>query len=503
MLDATPLLHVWAARREAALRRLDPVQAQQAGLMGLLRTAASTRFGMAHEFAELDSVDAYQRRVPLRRYEAFWQDWWQPAFPRLDGVTWPGRIPFLAESSGTSSGVTKYIPVSPGMLRSNRQAALEVLGLHAAAHPATRVFGGENFLLGGSTALRRLTDGVAAGDLSGIAAATTPWWARRRQYPPQDIALLGDWKRKIDLLVRQSPGRDLRSISGTPSWLLLYFERLAALRPELPPRLAAHFPNLELLVHGGVGFAPYRDRFARWLEGSRAATREVYPASEGFIAIADRGDGEGLRLILDRGLFYEFVPLDRLDEAAPPRHWIATAQTGVEYALVLTSNAGLWSYVLGDTVRLIDLSPPRLLVTGRISYALSVAGEHLTAHELDTAMLAAARRVGADVTDYVAAAVHPDAADARVGHRFFVETAEPCADAAGFAAALDAALAAGNADYAVHRQGNFGMRPPEVRLLAPGSFARWMLSRRKLGGQNKVPRVVADPGMLEQLERLV
>ncbi len=435
----------------------------------------------------------YQRRVRLRGYEEFAAEWWGSSFPALGGATWPGPIRYLAKSSGTAGAATKHIPVSPAMLRANRAAALDVLAWHLAAKPDSRVLGGVNFLLGGSTALERLRGGVRAGDLSGIAAATVPRWARARTFPPAALALLPDWRDKMARLGPLSLARPITSLSGTPSWMLLFFEALAALRPGA--RAAQLYPALELVVHGGVGFAPYRARFAAWLDGSAALTREVYAASEGFCAVADRGDDEGLRLILDRGLFFEFVRPAELDAANPDRRWIGDAEPGVDYALVLSSNAGLWSYVIGDTVRLLQTHPPRLLITGRTAWSLSVAGEHLIGAELDAAMTEAAAALGRRVIDYSAAPLPPDAADPRGGHRFAVELDGP-ADAAAFAGALDAALARQNEDYAAHRAGGFGLRDPDVRLLPPGAFARWMAARGKLGGQNKVPRVLRDAAEL-------
>jgi hypothetical protein len=293
----------------------------------------------------------------------------------------------------------------------------------------------------------------------------------------------------------------ITSISGTPSWLLVFFERLAALHPERPKRLVSFYPELELLVHGGVGFGPYRDRVSAWLEGSHAETREVYAASEGFIAIADAGPDDGMRLLLDRGLFYEFVPADALDAPSPERRWIADAELGVNYALVLTTNSGLWSYVLGDTVKLVSRTPPRVVVTGRTAQMLSAVGEHLIVSEIDAAVAEAARAVGASATDYAVGAVYPDQGDARGGHLFIVEL-DPHPDTLGLARfrdALDASLARLNADYAAHRQGDVGMRPPTVIATAPGTFTNWMRRRDKLGGQNKVPRVIQDATLLEDL----
>ncbi len=503
MIDATPALRLAARHRLAALARMDAVAAQRTTLTHLLRRAATTRFGRAHGFDTIRSVAEYQARVPLRGYEAFWDEWWQPSFPHLRNATWPGLMPFFALSSGTTGGPAKHIPVSRAALRSNVGAGFDTMAFHLGARPHSRVFAGRNMLLGGSSALTRLAPGVHAGDLSGIAAAQMSPLLQARAFPPRTLALLGDWEAKIAALAPGSLQADVRSISGTPSWMLLFFDAVARLRPDARRRLASLYPDLDLVVHGGVSFAPYRDAMAAWLEGSRAETREVYPASEGFIAAADRGPGDGLRLVVDRGLFFEFVRPGELDHPAPERRWLATAELGVEYALVLSTNAGLWSYVLGDTVTLIERDPPRLLITGRTAYTLSAFGEHLIAAELDAAIAEAARACGTNVNDYAAGALLA-AGDARGRHVFVVEADPPIPGREpAFANRLDASLARRNADYADHRSGGFGMAPPDVRLVAPGVFSAWMASRGKLGGQNKVPRVINDAALLENLLRFV
>ncbi len=506
MLDATPLLRIYARRRLAQLARQNPVAAQRRTLLQLVQAARETRFGKAHGFAEIGDVAEYQARVKLRRWEDFWREWWEGDFPRLVDISWPGTIPCFANTSGTSGGTTKRIPVSRAMLRANRRAALEVLVFHIASRPESRVLAGRNFLLGGSTALETLAPGITAGDLSGIASVDIPFWVRRRMFPPRDLALIADWERKIATLAPLSLANHITSISGTPSWLLLFFAELARLKPGA--RLAELYPALELLVHGGVGFAPYRASFASWLEGSRAETREVYPASEGFLAAADRGDGAGLRMLLDNGIFYEFVRPEEIGAAAPERRWIADAEEGAEYALVLSTNAGLWSYVLGDTVRLLGRDPPRLMVTGRLGWSLSLAGEHLIGAELDAGMAEAAASLDGSVADYAAAALPPEERDARGGHLFIVEFSRANGEKAeteaeAFAAALDAALARANDDYAAHRAGGFGLRAPLVVLVPSGTFAAWMAARGRLGGQNKVPRVITDAALLADLLRFV
>jgi hypothetical protein len=501
MRDATALLRLYGWSRRRRLGRLDPARTQEAQLLTLLRRARDTRFGRVHGFRSIDSVRAFQESVPLRRYEDFWRDWLKPVFPALHDVTWPGSIGHLAVSSGTSSGTTKWIPVTREMMRANTRAALDGLTWHLAGRPKSRIFGGPSLVLGGSTGLIERAPGVFSGDLSGIAASQVPAWAKSRYFPPPDLALLENWDEKLDRIARAAP-RDTRSIGGTPSWLLILFDRLAQLHPDRPRRLASYFPNLEMIIHGGVGFAPYRSAFDRWLEGSHAETREVYAASEGFIAVADRGPGDGLRLILDNGLFFEFVPVAELGSASPTRHWIGDAETGIDYALALTTNAGLWSYLIGDTVRLVDHDPPRLLITGRTSYTLSAFGEHLIGEELESAVAAAAQSIGAAVADFSVGALYPDDRHPLGRHLFVVELdPPPSPDAlARFARTLDADLSARNEDYAAHRAGGTGMDAPEVAAVQPGFFADWMRARGKLGGQNKVPRVVAGD-LLDDLRK--
>jgi hypothetical protein len=496
MIDVSGLMRAAARRRARSLAGQDPASVQWDVLRGLLHQAAATRFGRAHDFAGARSVAEFVSRVPLRRYEDFWREWWQAGFPVLRDVSWPGTVPFFAESSGTTSGVSKYIPVSRDMVAANRRAARDVLGFHLLSRKSSRIFGGENFLLGGSTGLRVLAPGVRAGDLSGIAACTVPPLARQRVFPPLDLALISDWDEKLDRLARAAIGRDIRSISGTPSWLLLLFQRLAELHPNRPRSLAGIFPNLDLIIHGGVGFVPYRDAFAQLLDGCHAETREVYPASEGFFAAADAGPEDGLRLMLDNGVFFEFVEPASIDGPSPARRWIADAELGRDYALVVSTNAGLFGYVVGDAVRLINRAPPRIVFAGRLSHELSVFGEHVTGAEMDAAIATAARACGGAVTDYTAAARLPTEAEPRGRHVFVVAFAGVDRDPAEFARVLDAALARGNADYAAHRARDVQLLPPEVRLVDAEVFTDWMRAKGRLGGQNKVPRVVGSEGEL-------
>jgi hypothetical protein len=297
---------------------------------------------------------------------------------------------------------------------------------------------------------------------------------------------------------------DIRALGGTASWLLLFLDRLAELFPDRPRTVRAFYPRLELLVYGGVNFAPYRTAFERWVGGASIDLREVYPASEGFIAVADRGIGEGLRVLLDNGLFFEFIPTEEVGSPAPRRFWIGNIETGVNYAMVLSTCAGAWGYLLGDTVRFVDLDPPRLRVTGRTSYMLSAFGEHLIGEEIERAVTEAAEAIGTGVSDFSVGPVFAQGTGTPGGHLFVVEFADPSVAQprlAEFAGWIDDRLSALNDDYRSHRAGGFGMDAPRVELAPPGTFAAWMQARGKLGGQNKVPRVITDADLLGSLRR--
>ena len=507
MHDATWLLRLHARQRLRRLAHMDPKQAQLRTLSSLIRKGRRTQFGRDHGFSADWSLDDFRSRVPLRDYDAFWESYWREPFPRLTDCTWPGPVPWFAVSSGTTTGTTKYIPVSREMRRSNVRAGAELMVHHVANRPDSRLLAGRVFMLGGSTGLVRQAPGVSSGDLSGIAAAEMPGWARLRYFPPRDLEAIADWEEKIGRFAARSLDEEISAIAGTPSWLLIFFERLAETAGSGSGRIADIWPRLEMLSHGGVAWAPYRDRFAALLEGSGAETREVYPASEGFFAVADRGDGEGLRLLLDTGIFYEFIPLDELDSAAPDCRWIGDAEPGVNYALAVTTCAGLWRYLVGDTVVLVGRDPPRVLVTGRTSYMLSAFGEHVIGAEVERAVAEAASAVGATVSDFAAGSLFPEEAGQRGGHLYIVEFgAEPGGSGpdagrqARFAETLDAALCRLNDDYDAHRAGGYGLDAARVRLMPPGGFAAWMKSRGKLGGQNKVPRIVNDRALFATLQ---
>ena len=502
MLDWTWLLRAHAQRRLGILRRMDPRRTQEQLLQSLVTRASRTRFGRDHEFAGIRTIADYRARVPVRDYEAFWDEYWKESFPRLEDCTWPGLIPYFALSSGTTRGSTKYLPVSHDINRANTRAAKDVLVHHIANRPSSRILAGRTLVLGGSTGLQPLAPGVQEGDLSGIAAGSAPFWARHRYFPTRELEAIGDWETRIDRIARRSLEEDIRGITGIPSWLLIYCDHLLEAAGQKGGRLADVYPDLELLVHGGISWHPYRERFADLLAGTGAETREVYPASEGFLAIADGADGAGLRLLLDNGVFFEFVPAEEIGRSAPAAHWVGDFETGVNYAVVVSTTAGLWRYSVGDTVSVIDRDPPRVLITGRTRFTLSAFGEHVIGAELERAVAEAAEVAGAAVNDFTVGSLHSERAGERGGHLYIVEFAVREVEEGRldrFAEGVDAALQRLNNDYGAHRSEGWGLNAPRVESVPPGGFAEWMKRRGRLGGQNKVPRVINDPEMLRSL----
>ena len=503
MLNLTPALKIYQGYRSSKLARMNSRETQEQQLLKLLKKAENTSFGKDHSFSKLRSVSDYQKAVPLRSYEQFWDDYFASAFPRLENTTWPGLIPFFAVSSGTSKGTTKYLPLSSEMLKSNEKAGLDLMVYHLMNKPHSRIFAGRNFFLGGSCNLNELAPGIKSGDLSGVVVETLPLWAKPRYFPPKRLALLSDWEKKIEIFAEEASKQEITSISGVPAWMLILFERMFAKAglDTTSSKLNQLFPQLEMLTHGGVNFAPYYETFRKLLSGTDIDLREVYPASEGFIAIADRGYAEGLKLNLDHGLFFEFVPLEELTSSNPRRFWIDNVETGVNYAIILTTCAGLWSYVIGDTVKFTDTKTPRILVTGRTSYYLSAFGEHVIAEELEDAVARAAKLVENQVNDFSVGPVYPETTSDLGGHIYVVEFENSISEEQllTFTNEVDQHLARRNEDYQAHRSGGFGLKAPKVLVAERGFFSQWMGSRGRLGGQNKVPRVINDEKLLSGL----
>jgi phospholipid N-methyltransferase len=484
---------VAGTRRRRSLERMNPARVQQHVLRGLIRRARDTRFGSDHRFGQVRSISDFQDAVPIRTYEALWADYLRGSYPILEDLTWPGRIPYLALSSGTTEGPSKFIPVSTEMVQSNRKAASTMLAWHQAARPGSKLFHGRICVLGGSTDLETVAPGVRQGDLSGIAAIELPRFLRPYTFPPLELALEADWDRKLSRMAETACNERISLVSGVPSWLRVFFERV--LERTGKSTIAEVWPDLELVVHGGVKWGPYRESF-RSLVGSKAVSfQEVYPSSEGFIGYGDPATGL-LRLAFDHGLFYEFVPIEELDSARPSRHWLGTALAGVDYAIVVSTCAGMWAHLIGDTIRFEALSPPLFSFTGRTRYSLSAFGEHLINEEVESAIAFSLAETGSVVRDWHMGPVF----SGPTGHHLLViEFVSKPGDLPRFRAIFDRELAEHNADYRAHRSPGAGLPAPAVIVARPGSFEAWMRARGKLGGQHKVPRMDSSGSITVEL----
>ena len=491
----------WAARerRKDWARNADPSAAQARVLSDLLAKAADTAFGRDHRFSEMAAMSdpavqaaAFRKAVPVRDYEGL-KAYVERVVSGEKDVLWPGLPKYFCKTSGTTSGA-KYIPLTEDSLPNHIGAARRALLHHVARTGSAEFVGGKMIFLQGSPTLTNTEGGVPLGRLSGIVAHHIPAYLQRNRLPSWETNTIDDWEEKVEAIVRETAGEDLRLISGIPSWVQMYFERLLEYTGKA--NVLEVFPNFSLFVFGGVAYAPYADRF-RELIGGDVPRVETYPASEGFIAYQDGEPGEGLLVNADDGLFLEFIPADEYGNPDARRLGLGEVEMGVNYAVVITSNAGLWAYDIGDTVRFVSLAPARVLVTGRIKHFTSAFGEHVIAEEVEGAMAKAVEAAGGQVVEFhVAPEVNPDAG--LPYHEWLVEFAGRPANLEAFALALDAALQERNPYYRDLIAGSV-LRPAVLTPLPPGAFHDAMARRGKLGGQNKVPRLANDRTMAKQL----
>jgi len=479
-------------------RNANPGEAQERVLKGLLEKAVDTAFGRAHGFADIvaldnaaDRVAAFRSAVPVRDYEGLTSHMDRVVAGEPD-VLWPGLPKYFCKTSGTTSGA-KHIPLTEDSLPNHIGSARRALIHHVARSGNAEFVGGKMIFLQGSPTLTDTPGGVPLGRLSGIVAHHVPNYLKRKYLPSWETNTIEDWEQKVDAIVRETAGEDLRLISGIPSWVQMYFERLLEYTGKA--NVLEVFPNFSLFVFGGVAYAPYADRF-RELIGGEVFRVETYPASEGFIAYQDGEPGEGLLVNADDGLFLEFIPAEEYGGSDARRLGLGEVETGVNYAVVVTSNAGLWAYDLGDTVRFVSLAPARVLVTGRVKHFTSAFGEHVIAEEVEGAMAKAVAEQGGQVVEFhVAPEVNPE--EGLPYHEWFVEFSEPPVDPVAFALALDSGLQERNPYYRDLIAGAV-LRTAVLNALPQGAFHYVMARRGRLGGQNKVPRLANDRTMADQ-----
>lgn len=514
------------ARRlgDAEYWRKNTARIQAAQLRRLLTAASPTWIGRRHGFARLarlsdaELVPAYRATLPVADWYVYKEQFARMREGGEADVLWPGRVMDFAQTSGTTAG-DKFIPVSRAMLRSNYLASIDIFAhLHRFGVSLPELLTGKSLFLGGSTELAENDKGVRTGDLSGIVTPLIKWPLSEIYLPGPQIALMSHWPSKIEAMARRCLHEDVRMVSGMPSWGLVLFDRLIQLAREEgrdARTIADVWPNFMVLVHGGVKYAPFESRVRQMYSGSPTGPDvpyrlELYPASEGFVAIQDTRGDPGLRLNSDIGLFFEFVPLEEINDPSPAAFTADAVDKGQRYVVVLTTCAGLFRYVLGDVVEFDHVpasgdggrkgdGPARLRIVGRHRHFINAFGENLIVEHIENAVATAAARTGVLVGEFTAAPVYPREG-ARAGLELAVEVeAGPAGWAREFGQAFDASLKAQNVDYTTKRTDGVGMAEPTITPVPAGTFHRWMQSRGKLGGQHKCPRCANTREILDQV----
>ena len=475
----------------------NPVEAQRDILQDLVTAAQYTDFGKKYHFSTLFSIRDFKHRVPLHEYDDL-----SPFIKRMmqgeENVLWNTPVNWFAKSSGTTSDKSKFIPVSEESLQENHyQASKDVLTIYYRNFPSSDLLTGKGLVIGGSHQISRMNEEVQYGDLSAVLMQNSPFWGQWLRTPELSIALLDAWEEKLERLAQSTAGENVTSLAGVPTWTLLLLKRILEITGKKV--IADVWPNLELYIHGGVSFVPYRNTFEQ-LIGKPINYLEIYNASEGFFAAQDVPGNEGMLLYTGHGIFYEFMPVEEYGRENPRTIGLADVELNRNYAPVISTNGGLWRYLVGDTIQFTSLNPFRIRISGRIKHFMNAFGEEVMVENADHAISIAARETSSVVRDYTAAPVFYR--DQGVGaHEWLIEFDQQPADINTFANFLDKALKECNSDYEAKRQKDIALRPPVVRILPNDTFNNWLRSKGKMGGQHKVPRLSNDRKILEEIRK--
>lgn len=503
MIDFTSIArHYFAPRVRAAQRWVGNTRdVQMRQLQWLLHRCASTAVGVRYGVAEIKTYDDFRHTFPIVSYEDIRHDIMRMVMGESD-ILWPGRCRRFAQSSGTSDGKSKYIPVTDDSLRLNHYAGgRDVVAHYLNLNPASRIFSGKSFILGGSYAneVSHLPSDVRVGDLSANLIDRINPVVNLFRIPSKQVALMVDWHEKLPALVKASIGQNVTNISGVPSWFMTVLREVIAAAGATT--IHDVWPDLEVFFHGGISFEPYREQYRAITDPSRMHYLETYNASEGFFAVQSSFDDHAMLLLLDVGVFYEFLPLSSLGDpdAAVPA-W--EVEKGKTYALVISSCNGLWRYLIGDTITIQSVDPLKITIAGRTKHFINAFGEEVMVHNTDTAIVAACRAASASVLNYTVAPVYDDGGH-RGHHQWLIEWQTPPSSIEAFADILDKALRDVNSDYQAKREGDIFLDRLTVDSAPAGLFDRWLASTGKLGGQRKVPRLSNDRNIIEQMLKLI
>ncbi|MFT6112910.1 MAG: hypothetical protein ACJA19_001215 [Bacteroidia bacterium] len=473
---------------------MNGAEVQQRVFKELLQEARNTTFGKDHKLKSVGSIKEFQEKVPLRDYEEL-----KPYIERVmqgeNRVLWPGEINWFAKSSGTTSEKSKFIPVSYDALEDCQfMGSRDVIACYYHQNPEAKVFQGKGLIIGGSHQINPLAENSYYGDLSAVMMNNMPIIANYLATPSIDIALLPEWETKMQKMIESTYKENVTNISGVPSWTLLLLQGI--LEKTGASTVLEVWPNLELYIHGGVSFEPYRDQFAEII-GGQIAYRETYNASEGFFGIQDHSDKDML-LMLDYGIFYEFIPLDELDKKDAKVLWLDEVELNTTYALVLNTNAGLWRYMIGDTIEFTSKNPYRIRITGRTKSFINACGEELMVHNAEQAITRAQKVCCCTVSEFTAAPVYLDGKE-KARHQWAIEFNKKPDDIGFFEMTLDLELQKLNSDYEAKRQGDMILLPLQVLICEKNTFYKWMKEKHKLGGQHKVPKLSNNRRTIEEV----
>lgn len=479
------------------LFRKYPVEVQTELFEKMIHLGAETEWGKKYQYRLINNYNHFKEKVPLQEYNDL-----KPYVDRLisgeQQLLWPTETKWFAKSSGTTDNRSKLIPVTKDSLEEcHYKGGKDLLALYYENHPNRKLYKGKHLIVGGSAQINHLTADSYFGDLSAIIVKNLPWWAEIRRTPSKDIALMSQWEEKIEKMAQSTIHEDVYILAGVPSWTMVLANKVLEISGK--NNLKEVWPNLELFMHGGVSFEPYKAQFERLIPDPKMNYVETYNASEGFFGIQDQINSNELLLMLDYGIFYEFIPMSSFNgvnsvEAVD----LAGVELDVNYAIVISTNAGLWRYIVGDTVKFTSKTPYRFKITGRTKSFINVFGEELIVENADKAIARAANKIGTVVREYTVAPVFMDGLE-NGAHEWLIEFTHVPDDVSRFQLLLDEALRELNSDYDAKRCNNFVLGPPIIKVLNAGSFDNWLKSIGKLGGQHKVPRLSNSREIVEQI----
>ncbi len=479
------------------LFRKFPLEVQEELFRRMLKTAAHTSFGKAHDFNHIKIYSEFKQKVPLQTYEGLKKDVDQ-LIAGEKNLLWPGTTSWFAKSSGTTSHRSKFIPVTKDSLfECHYKGGKDLLALYYTNYPDRKLYNAKHLIIGGSAKINPIGVNSYLGDLSAIIVKNLPWWAEIRRTPSREIALMDDWEKKLDKMAKQTIKQDVCIIAGVPSWTLVLCNRILEITGK--KNLKEVWPNLELFMHGGVSFLPYKKEFERLIPDSSMHYIETYNASEGFFGIQDDPNSDDLLLMLDYGIFYEFIPMSSFDGVKSKEViTLSEVELNTNYALVISTNGGLWRYILGDTISFTSLLPYKFKITGRTQSFINCFGEEVIVDNAEKAIYEACKKTNSILKEYTVAPKFMSD-NAKGAHEWVIEFISEPKDLMEFNVILDTKLRDTNSDYDTKRTKDLALEMPIVHLVPNGTFDRWLQAKGKLGGQNKVPRLSNNRTILEEI----